>query len=468
MYLPWISEIPMYKGISWRPTWKSLPNDDRRFWKDPKPEPNVFSSLKYELAAFAGSARLFDRKKMAWHPGALWSWRTLYPLDYSYNTMAVREDLCFFHNRVKPVLEGFFKHLSALGPHPGRLTCTLSGAGKRRLFAIGNYVRQRLLHPVHSWAMRVLSRIPNDGTFNQEGPIHRLSRFCPTDVLSFDLSSATDRWPVLVLTEIFGCFFGQETALCVVNGTLWCNVFHIHRPLLRKARFVYFAAGQPLGYYGSWALFSLSHHFMVWLAAWYVYPRRTAPFRKYALLGDDIVIADRAVAERYKALLDTMDVSISESKSIDSKTGALEFAKQFWVDRVQVNLTPVSAKAILASSSLIGLCQLAEKYNLSMRCLVRLAGAGYRVRGRMLSTRLSRRWKRLRVVADRSLSYYRLPLDLWFGRGNPMNPYLKGIIIDRVRAKYKPKQLVLIPSNHLWYVGEEDLLDLSGPFIANG
>ncbi|KAG6467641.1 uncharacterized mitochondrial protein AtMg01110-like [Zingiber officinale] len=263
------------------------------------------------------------------------------------------------------------------------------------------------LHPLHSWAMRVLSRIPNDGTFNQEGPIHRLSRFCPTDVLSFDLSSATDRWPVLVLTEIFGCFFGQETALCVLNGTLWCNVFHTHRPLLRKARFVYFAAGQPLGYYGSWALFSLSHHFMVWLAAWYVYPRRTAPFRKYALLGDDIVIADRAVAERYKALLDTMDVSISESKSIDSKTGAVEFAKQFWVDRVQVNLTPVSAKAILASSSLIGLCQLAEKYNLSMRCLVRLAGAGYRVRGRMLSTRLSRRWKRLRVVADRSLSYYR-------------------------------------------------------------
>ena len=350
---------------------------------------------------------------------------------------------------VEPILQGIFKHMGLLNPLPGRLACTLSGAGKRRLFAIGNYVRQRLLHPVHDWAMRVLSRIPTDVTFNQERPIHRLSRFKPSDVLSLSFSSATDRWPVVVLTAILTRLFGRATALCVVNGSFWCNVFRIHRPLVKKARYVHFATGQPLGYYGSWALFSLSHHYMVWLAAWFLYPRRKAPFRKYALLGDDIVIADRAVAEKYQALLDILDVSISESKSIDSKTGALEFAKQFWIEKVSINLTPVSAKAILASGSLIGLCQLAEKYNLSRSCLSRLAGAGYRVRGRILSSRLSRRWKRLRVVSDRSLSDYRLPLDLWLGRGNPLNPYLKGIMIDRVRLKYKPKQLVLIPKEYL-------------------
>lgn len=61
------------------PTWKSLPNDDRRYV--PKPEPNVFSSLKYELAAFAMTARLFNQKAVDWHPGMLWSKRTLYPLD---------------------------------------------------------------------------------------------------------------------------------------------------------------------------------------------------------------------------------------------------------------------------------------------------------------------------------------------------------------------------------------------------
>lgn len=118
-----------------------------------------------------------------------------------------------------------------------------------------------------------------------------------------------------------------------------------------------------------------------------------------------------------------------------------------------MNLTPVSAKA--AATTLIGLCQLAEKYGLTRSCLIRLAGAGFRVRGR--SNRLSRRWKRLRVVSDKSLSYYRLPLDLWFGR--PLNPYLKGIIVDMVRTKYKPKEFVLPPSEYLWYSGEDDFLE---------
>ena len=32
-------------------------------------------------------------------------------------------------------------------------------------------------------------------------------------------------------------------------------------------------------------------------------------------------------------------------------------------------------------------------------------------------------------------------------------------MIDRVRCKFKPKQLVLIPKQHLWYAGEEYLLE---------
>jgi hypothetical protein len=65
---------------------------------------------------------------------------------------------------------------------------------------------------------------------------------------------------------------------------------------------VVFRTGQPLGYYGSWALFSLTHHFLVWLAADKANPHRTRPFHRYALLGDDIVIADKAVADEYLRL----------------------------------------------------------------------------------------------------------------------------------------------------------------------
>lgn len=212
-----------------------------------------------------------------------------------------------------------------LNLYPSRLTFTLEGAGKG---AIGNYVRQRLLHPVHSWAMRVLSRLTCDGTFRQEAPIHRLSALRPMDVCSYDLSSATDRWPVSVITTVMSMIFGKIAGECIVFGTLSLSIFTVGPPLVKRENFIYFNAGQPLGYYGSWALFSLSHHYMVWLAAWIVDPLRRVPFKSDALLGDDIVIADRAVAERYRDLLRMIGVSVSESKSIDSKTGALEFAKQ--------------------------------------------------------------------------------------------------------------------------------------------
>lgn len=46
MYTPWLSEIPMSIGISWVPTWKSIPNSDKRV-KNRNIPPNIFSSLKY-------------------------------------------------------------------------------------------------------------------------------------------------------------------------------------------------------------------------------------------------------------------------------------------------------------------------------------------------------------------------------------------------------------------------------------
>lgn len=31
-----------------------------------------------------------------------------------------------------------------------------------------------------------------------------------------------------------------------------------------------------------------------------------------------------------------------------------------------------------------------------------------------------------------------LPIDLWLGQGMPLNPYLKGLVINRLREVYKP------------------------------
>lgn len=86
---------------------------------------------------------------------------------------------------------------------------------------------------------------------------------------------------------------------------------------------VQFNTGQPLGLYSSWPVFALSHHILIWLAAEQVYPQ-VPIFSNYAVLGDDVVIADENVAIRYKELLGDLGVSISFAKSLVSHSGAAE------------------------------------------------------------------------------------------------------------------------------------------------
>lgn len=81
-------------------------------------------------------------------------------------------------------------------------------------------------------------------------------------------------------------------------------------PVVRKERYTLFIVGQPLGYYSSWPLFTLSHHMIVWMAAERVYPGAER-FKAYAILGDDVVIGDTRVAAEYKSILTELQVSIS-------------------------------------------------------------------------------------------------------------------------------------------------------------
>jgi len=92
------------------------------------------------------------------------------------------------------------------------------GAGKQRLFIIGNYVKQRLLKPYHDWAMSVLRRLDGDGTYNQTKPLERLVGF--QNVSSFYMKSATDRWPRVLIYQMIALLFDVYTASSVVNPSL--------------------------------------------------------------------------------------------------------------------------------------------------------------------------------------------------------------------------------------------------------
>ncbi|KAG6467651.1 hypothetical protein ZIOFF_074492 (mitochondrion) [Zingiber officinale] len=82
----------------------------------------------------------------------------------------------------------------------------------------------------------------------------------------------------------------------------------------------------PVGYHSSWlSNLSLTHHILVWWAAEQVYPGRK--FLDYALLGDDIAIADRLVAlyfglatpRRYHLRTEVSDLGVSYKDQVLGK-----------------------------------------------------------------------------------------------------------------------------------------------------
>jgi hypothetical protein len=91
-------------------------------------------------------------------------------------------------------------------------------------------------------------------------------------------------------------------------------------------------------------MLALTHHVLVDVAA-----KRVGfnTFDDYAILGDDIVIANTAVAKSYHYIMTTiLGVQISEHKSLISKD-SFEFAKQ--LIRGSDNLSPIGPKNILLS-----------------------------------------------------------------------------------------------------------------------
>ena len=143
---------------------------------------------------------------------------------------------------------------------------------------------------------------------------------------------------------MFKSLFDSYFASSVVHSTLATNLFSVPFVKRRPIPFVSFVAGQPLGYHAPWPLFALSHHLVVWWCAEQVYPG--VKFTRYAVLGDDVVIADEAVAKVYASLLKDLGVMKSYQKSRISHRGAAEFAKRFRVRGLTVDLSPVSIRSL--------------------------------------------------------------------------------------------------------------------------
>jgi hypothetical protein len=335
----------------------------------------------------------------------------------------------------------------------GKLGLKDEPAGKIRVFAMVDCFTQWAMKPLHDYLFEILKVIPQDGTFDQLAPINLLQAKGHRRFWSLDLSSATDRLPILIQATLL-------SRLITAHGAnLWMSLM-VGRTydLPRRAigpnddgdRFIRYAVGQPMGALTSWAMLALTHHAIVQMAA--ALSGRTSGdswFEDYALLGDDIVIADRLVADTYLKIMSGLGVGIQLSKSVhdSSGRGVLEFAKRVYYGGFSVG--PLALLEVLsAAGSLPAWLELVRKYQLSLSQGLTLLGFGYRS-----VSRINQPWSVLpRRLQGYVVSYYGpggpgFEGDIlnWMASGGPDFKYPDLIWVKDLAASIRQRVIDLLP-----------------------
>lgn len=139
-----------------------------------------------------------------------------------------------------------------------------------------------------------------------------------------------------------------------------------------------------MGALSSWAMLALTHHFLVQFCAWnagVITTDKKEWFQDYAILGDDIVIANKQVALRYIRVMKVIGVGLGLHKSLISTRGiALEFAKRTFYNGVDVS--PISLLELQSAfSAPAAAVELVRKYKIPLAAFLKACGYGYKVLG---------------------------------------------------------------------------------------
>jgi len=230
-----------------------------------------------------------------------------------------------------------------------RLCFLKEPAGKVRNVAIFDWWSQQFLKPVHDWLFQLLSFLPTDATFNQEGALKDFGKECgETEIYSYDLTAATENIGQLLYTIVLTEFWGRISARSWLD--LMVNRWFQLTPMegLSKKEQpqgpIKYRRGQPMGALSSWASMALVHHSIIQFAAYRV---KAFPFWNYRVLGDDVVIAGRQVSESYLEVCHALGIPISLPKSLQSEKGFFDFASQ--IMGPDANYSPISLREELAS-----------------------------------------------------------------------------------------------------------------------
>jgi hypothetical protein len=216
----------------------------------------------------------------------------------------------------------------------GKLAIVKDPELKRRVIAMLDYNSQLLLRPIHDNLLKLLTKFSQDRTYTQD-PHNNWGKTYGHSFWSLDLSAATDRFPIALQVKLLSAIYNDRTF-----AETWQKIL-VNRIFTFNDKNLCYSVGQPMGAYSSWAAFTITHHLVV---HWAAHLCGLTNFKKYIILGDDIVINHDKVARKYIKIMNNLGVDISLNKTHVSKN-TYEFAKR-WIRR-SIEVSPLPLKGIL-------------------------------------------------------------------------------------------------------------------------
>jgi len=181
-----------------------------------------------------------------------------------------------------------------------------------KLRAVANPARvyQAALKPLGDVLYNRLASLPWDCTHNQTLPYNSIHQHLAQGKVAhaIDLSNATDRFPILLQEKLLFSMFHRIDAIKLfldLSKSTWLTSLTEHGNISWKT-------GQPLGLYPSFATFAMTHGFMLYALNNYAHDGL------FYVLGDDVVILDDILHQKYMKFLSDMDIPFSPQKSISS------------------------------------------------------------------------------------------------------------------------------------------------------
>lgn len=217
----------------------------------------------------------------------------------------------------------------------GKISFLQEGGCKGRVVCQPNGWVQLYMRPLHNSLMQIIHTLEQNSITNTQwhgqscvtdqnrgGWVMKEAMESGKEVTCFDLSSATDRFPLSMQTSVLNGlgYVHYSKALEELKGPYDVNTHVSGRKSPLRERWSY-STGQPMGLNGSFPLFHLTHFLLLEQLCEAL---KLDGNKNFAVLGDDVLITNKRLASLYQRLITRLGVEISKEKSFSGNVS--EFA----------------------------------------------------------------------------------------------------------------------------------------------